>query len=110
MRWPRPGGAVEAIKRTPRRQSNCMCGFELKRGQVQGPKLSDGRTSDHASPFNDEAVEAGSLSIRDLGYFSVRQMAQRRRARGYPLARLRAGTALFTLKGQRLRLNAVVLP
>jgi hypothetical protein len=84
--------------------------WELKRGQVQGPKLTDGRTSDHASPFNDEEVEAGSLSIRDLGYFSLRQMAERRRARGYTLARLRAGTALFTPKGHRLRLDDVVLP
>jgi hypothetical protein len=32
--------------------------WELKRGQVQGPKLTDGRSSDHASPFNDEEVEA----------------------------------------------------
>jgi Transposase DDE domain len=72
--------------------------WELKRGQVQGPKLTDGRTSDHASPFNDEEVEAGSLSIKDLGYFSLRQMAERRQAGGYTLARLRAGTALCTPK------------
>ncbi len=84
--------------------------WELKRGQVQGPKLSDGRTSGHASPFTDEAVEAGSLSIKDLGYFSLRQMAERRRAGGYTLARLRAGTALFTPKGKRLRLDDVPLP
>jgi hypothetical protein len=84
--------------------------WELKRGQVQGPKLTDGRTSDHASPFNDEEVEAGSLSIKDLGYFSLRQMAERRQAGGYTLARLRAGTALCTPKGQRLRLDDVVLP
>ncbi|TMD99055.1 MAG: hypothetical protein E6I80_28385 [Chloroflexi bacterium] len=101
---------MAAIQRTPRRQSNGLCGFELKRGQVQGPKLTDGRPSDHASPFNDEEVEAGSLSIRDLGYFSLRQMAERRRARGYTLARLRAGTALFTPKGHRLRLDDVLLP
>src|SRR6266581_1621881 len=84
--------------------------WELKRGQVQGPELTAGRTSDHASPFNDEAVEAGSLSIKDLGYFSLRQMAERRRAGGYTLARLRAGTALFTPKGKRLRLDDVPLP
>ena len=84
--------------------------WELKRGQVQGPELTAGRTSDHASPFNDEAVEAGSLSIKDLGYFSLRQMAERRRAGGYTLARLRAGTALFTPTGTRLRLDEVVLP
>jgi hypothetical protein len=27
---------------------------ELKRGRLEGPKLTDGRTSDHASPFNEQ--------------------------------------------------------
>lgn len=84
--------------------------WELKRGQVQGPKLTDGRTSDHASPFNEQAVEAGSLSIKDLGYFSLRQMAQWRQAGGYTLSRVRAGTVLLTPEGLRLRLDAGVLP
>ena len=48
-----------------------MCGFELKRGQVWGPKLTSGRTSDHQSPFKQEVVQPGSLSIHDLGYFDL---------------------------------------
>ncbi len=43
--------------------------WELKRGQLWGPKLTDGRASDHRSPFNDEPVQAGALYIEDLGYF-----------------------------------------
>src|SRR5947208_3178850 len=46
--------------------------WELKRGQVWGPKLTHGRTSDHQSPFKDESVPPGSLSINDLGYFDLR--------------------------------------
>ncbi len=45
--------------------------WELKRGRLWGPKLSDGRSSDHRSPFNEEAVQAGSLLVRDLGYFDL---------------------------------------
>jgi hypothetical protein len=44
---------------------------ELKRGRLEGPKLTDGRTSDHASPFNEQAVVPGSLQVEDLGYFSL---------------------------------------
>ncbi len=44
---------------------------ELKRGRLWGPKLTDGRTSDHASPFNEQQVVPGSLQVEDLGYFSL---------------------------------------
>src|SRR6266699_3497922 len=84
--------------------------WELKRGQVWGPKLTDGRTSDHRSPFNDEAVQAGALYVQDLGYFEGRRLAQRRQAKAYSLTRLHAGTALFTLSGQALCLEKVLPP
>ena len=83
---------------------------ELKRGRLWGPKLTDGRSSDHRSPFNEEAVQPGSLEVRDLGYFSLQHLAQRRQAGGYSLTRLQAGTALFTPEGQRLPIEAVVPP
>ena len=85
-----------------------MCGFELKRGQVWGPKLTSGRTWDHQSPFKQEVVQPGSLSIHDLGYFDLRQMGKRRRAGGYSLSRLHAGTALFTPQGKPLNLHTVL--
>src|SRR6266568_4974669 len=84
--------------------------WELKRGQWWGPKLTDGRTSDHRSPFNDEAVQAGALYVQDWGYFEVRRLAQRRQAKAYSLTRLHAGTALFTLSGQALCLEKVLPP
>lgn len=84
--------------------------WELKRGQLWGPKLSDGRTSDHCSPFNAEPVQAGALYVQDLGYFDLHRLAQRHQARAYSLTRLHAGTALFTRAGQRLCLEAMLPP
>ena len=61
--------------------------WELRRGQVQGPVLTDGRTSERISPLADEPVEVGSLYVADLGYFNLQLLAQRRQAGGYTLTR-----------------------
>ncbi|HEY6407674.1 MAG TPA: IS4 family transposase, partial [Ktedonobacteraceae bacterium] len=82
--------------------------WELKRGRLWGPKLTDGRASDRRSPLNEEPIERGSLSIKDLGYFNLEHIAQRRRAGAYTLTRWQAGTALFTAKGKKLSLQKVL--
>src|ERR1700693_4965873 len=84
--------------------------WELKRGRLAGPTLSDGRSSDHASPFNEQEVVPGSLFVEDLGYFALERLTQRRRAKAYSLTRYRAGTVLFTPKGQRVEEEAVAPP
>ena len=81
--------------------------WELKRGRLWGPKLTDGRTSDHSSPFNQQEVVPGSLYVEDLGYFNQSRLAERHQAGAYSLTRLQAGTALYTPKGQRLYVLAV---
>ncbi len=70
--------------------------WELKRGRLWGPKLTDGGTSDHRSPWNSELMQAGALYIEDLGYFDLQRLAERQRAGARSLTRLHAGTALFT--------------
>ena len=82
--------------------------WELKRGRLWGPKLTEGRTSDRASPLNEEEVLPGSLFVEDLGYFNQSRLAERQRAGAYSLTRLQAGTALYTRKGQRLCLQDVL--
>jgi len=82
--------------------------WELKGGRLWGPQLTNGRTSDHRSPWNSEQVLAGSLLIRDLGYFDLQRLAERHRAGAYSLTRLHAGTALFTPSGQSLCLEQVL--
>lgn len=84
--------------------------WELKRGQLWGPTLPNGRTSDHRSPFNEEAVPVGSLLVQDLGYFDLQRLAERHRAGASSLTRLHAGTALFTPSGQSLCLEQVLPP
>ncbi len=82
--------------------------WELKGGRLWGPKLTHGRTSDRRSPFNEEVIEPGSLSINDLGYFNLERIAKRRRARAYTLTRWQAGTALFTPAGKKLPWHTVL--
>ena len=82
--------------------------WELKRGRLWGPELTDGRTSDRSSPFNEQGVVPGSLYVEDLGYFDQSRLAERQRAGAYSLTRLQAGTALYTRKGQRLCVLDVV--
>jgi Transposase DDE domain len=72
--------------------------WELKRGRLWGPTLTDGRTSDRSSPFNQQEVVPGSLYVEDLGYFNQSRLAERHQA----------GTALYTPKGQRLDVLDVV--
>ncbi len=84
--------------------------WELKRGQLWGPKLTNGRTSDHKSPFNEDEVQAGALYVQDLGYFDLQRLAQRHQAGASSLTRLHAGTALFTPTGQSLCLESVLPP
>jgi Transposase DDE domain len=83
---------------------------ELKRGQLWGPKLTNGRTSDHKSPFNEDQVQAGALYVQDLGYFDLQRLAQRHQAGARSLTRLHVGTALFTPTGQALCLESVLPP
>jgi hypothetical protein len=82
--------------------------WELKRGRIWGPELTDGRASDRRSPFAEEAIERGSLSVKDLGYFNLEHIAARQQAGAYTLTRCQAGTALFTPEGKRLPLHNVL--
>lgn len=76
--------------------------WELKRGQMQGPILTDGKASDRSSPFNEEKLRAKSLYIADLGYYNLDRMVARRRAKSYTLTRAQSNTAYFTRTGKRL--------
>src|SRR5258708_25747442 len=64
------------------------------------PKLTHGRTSDRSSPFKEEPLPAGSLSIADLGYLDWASIAARRAAGSYTLTRAQARTRYWTEDGQ----------
>ena len=84
-----PDELAEAWRGCGGNQSHTAAGIklhtrcELRRGRLEGPKLTDGRTSDHASPFNEQPVQPGSLQVEDLGYFCLERLAKRRRAGAY---------------------------
>lgn len=57
------GGGEAAVKLHVR--------WNLTRGQISGPCLTDGRVSDQCSPFHEASLPTGSLYIADLGYFDI---------------------------------------
>ena len=83
--------------------------WELKQGRLWGSALSEGRCSDRRSPLAQQELPKGSLYVSDLGYFCLREMAQRHRQQCFTLTRLQAGTVLSDPKGKRLTL-AHILP
>jgi hypothetical protein len=85
-----------------------MCGFQLKRGSLQGPKLTHGRTSDRSSPFKEEPLPVGSLYIADLGYLDWGCIAARRAAGSYTLTRAQARTMYWTVEGKPLKLDPLL--
>ena len=95
-----PGEGYAAVKLHVR--------WELKRGSLQGPKLTDGRTSDRSSPFKEEPLPAGSLYIADLGYLDWGSIAARRAAGSYTLTRAQAKTRYWTPEGKPLQLDPLL--
>lgn len=73
-------------------------------GQVHGPVLQDGRSADQTSPYQAQMLPAGALRLADLGYFSIKQLAQDHRRGVYWLSRLKYGTVVLQTDGQRLDL------
>lgn len=101
-------GASAAVKLCTR--------WELKRGQVQGPLLMPARRNDKRSPLSLQSLPAGSLYVADLGYFSLKRLAQlcgrgghlRRRAKRYFLSRYQRPTCLLSRQGQELDLRTLL--
>jgi hypothetical protein len=82
--------------------------WELKRGQLQGPRLTHGRIIDRSSPFKEDGLPVGSLYIADLGYLDWGAIAARRAAGSYTLTRAQARTLYWTPEGQPLPLDALL--
>jgi hypothetical protein len=82
--------------------------WELKRGQLRGPCLTSGRTSDRSSPLKEEPLPVGSLYIADLGYVDWAHVVARRAAGSYTLTRAPAKTLYWTPEGKRLKLENVL--
>ena len=97
--WPGVGnaaGAGAALKLQVR--------LNYSSGALDGPTLQPGRAHDRQSPYQLETEPAGSLSLADLGYFSLDETQSRIEKGQYVLLRYKQGTALYTEEGTRLDL------
>src|SRR5437763_3033979 len=90
--------------------SQSLSASPLKRGQLWGPSLTDGRASDRSSPFNEVDLPAGSFYVADLGYFNLDRIVARRAAQSSTLTRPQSSTVFFPASGKRLPLKTVLPP
>ncbi len=96
--WPGCGGATAehtaaALKLQVR--------FDLCRGTVEGPLLTDGRTHENRSPLHQAPLPCGALRLADLGFFNLGVFAEMSAQGVYWLSRLLLSTAVFTPDGAR---------
>lgn len=99
QRFPGCGGAYGSGKAAMKIQVL----WDLRHGRLQ-VLLEPGRASDAKSPITELPLAAGSLSIFDLGYFSLGRFERAGEAKGYWLSRLQHGTTVCDQTG-----NPVVL-
>lgn len=78
--------------------------LSLSNGQLKGPYLQAGKEQDRSSEFQTAALPKGSLLMRDLGYWSLKEMEKRTQRGEFWLFRVRAGTNLTLEDGKQCRL------
>jgi hypothetical protein len=75
--------------------------LDYAKGTLHGPFLQDGKTHDRQSPLQQMPVDAGSLRIADLGYWSLDVHGQIGEQDAFWLSRIQVQTAVYDLQGQR---------
>jgi hypothetical protein len=78
--------------------------WDLRHGRLH-VLLEPGRASDAKSPITELPLPAGSLSIFDLGYFSLERFERVEQAGGYWLSRLQHGTTVCDARGNPVALQ-----
>ena len=86
--------------------------WDVLNGTVAGPRFTDGRHSDHKSPFNEDDLPPGGLYLADLGFFALWRLQRlaKRQADGkrFFVMRLRQGTGLYTRSGHQIELRGIL--
>jgi hypothetical protein len=80
--------------------------WSLLTGQLLGWQITPGRASDAKSEIAEVSPPAGSLSVFDLGYFSLERFRRMSEADAYWISRLQHGTKVFDAAGKSLDLPA----
>jgi hypothetical protein len=78
--------------------------WDLRTGKLTKLEIQPGRHSDARSADPDRPVATGSLSIRDLGYFSLERFRKVSEAGAYWISRWQQGTSVFDADGRPLDL------
>jgi hypothetical protein len=81
-------------------------GFDLCRGRLLGPDLTDGKEHDRNADLVARVLPAGSLRVTDLGYFKVGEMARLDRMGVFWLSRFQTKCGFLTADGQAWALDA----
>ncbi len=74
--------------------------LSLSSGQLRGPLLQSGKEQDRSSQLQTDALPKGSLLMRDLGYWSLKEMKKRTQRGEFWLFRVRARTNLTLENGK----------
>jgi len=99
-RFPGCGGTENACRAAMKIQVL----WSLLTGQLLGWQITPGRASDAKSEIAEVLPPAGSLSVFDLGYFSLDRFRRVSEADAYWVSRLQHGTKVFDAAGNSLDL------
>jgi len=75
--------------------------LDYAKGTLHGPFLQNGKTHDRKSPLQQLPVDAGSLRIADLGYWSLDAHEQIGEQDAFWLSRIQVQTAVYDAQGRR---------
>ena len=70
--------------------------LNMLQGEMIGPLLEDGRVNDAVSQIQKVALPAGSLSIADLGYWSLTEMHDQSKGGAFWLSRIHSTVKIIT--------------
>jgi len=79
--------------------------WDIDAGQLQVVELSDGIQHDRNTQAHQAEVAAGSLHLRDLGYFKVDDFEKIEQQGAYWLTKYKIGTHLVDAEGQTMTLS-----
>lgn len=81
-------------------------GFDLCRGRLLGPDLTDGREHDRNADLVARVLPAGALRVTDLGYFKAGELARLDRTGVFWLSRFQTKCGLVDGEGRAWELDA----
>ena len=107
--WGGCGGSASKDDHDPRTQAGLKITvrWDLLSGQMQGPHVQAGRRHELSSILRTQTMQAGSLWIADLGYWTLKWLHQLHTQGVFFLMRYKAGIVLWS-QGKRIDLLAIL--